>query len=441
MRVHHRRVIRPRFVSEHLGPRNCNGYGFGVFDGILTSDGVPPARPESAARSRRSPRPDQRGFALIEVSAAIVVLAILGVAVTVGFLTVVRSSEVQRAASENAVVQRDAVTHLAELPYTGCATAAEYQSGLDDAYSPASGTVSVAGIEYWNTGTTPATFRTGSCDASAAPSATNGDAGIQRITYEVTTSRSGRTVARTRTMLKQSPNPYPEPPTDPPPGGQTCTITADTVPSQLRTNWVDQFAGQRDTVHADDDHMDILYLNGSRRFSYVWFRIDSSTTCNEGTTLGAGRTILSARLELYTFNIGGLPACGANSCWHALERVGGSWNPATLTWNNQPCTGQNAVKLTSCRPDGQPGVLFEHGTGAFDWSPRFQLVEAPMLTADVQSMYSNPSANHGWIIREACDSAAGPYSKACGTVSPGFQFRSRTAANQTQRPRLVVTFQ
>ena len=117
-----------------------------------------------------------------------------------------------------------------------------------------------------------------------------------------------------------------------------------------------------------------------------------------------------------------------------------SWNPSTLNWNNQPCPGSGAIWLPSCRSDGQPGVLFEHGTGALDWSPRYQVIEAPMLTADVQSFYANPSTNYGWRIREACDGAAGPYNKACGTATPGFQFRSRTASNAIERPRLVVTY-
>jgi hypothetical protein len=199
----------------------------------------------------------------------------------------------------------------------------------------------------------------------------------------------------------------------------------------LETTWVDEFGGRKDDNHATSAEMNILYLAGSRRFSYLQFNIAPGATCDEGDSLPAGIDIKGARVRLYTFNVGGSPACGANSCWHALERVGAAWSGTSLTWRNQPCpTGYGE----SCASGGAPGTLFEHGTN--NRTAAYQYVEGPGLLNEVRSSYASPTTDHGWVIKEACSVT---YGKACGTISPGFQFRSK-GGPPDERPALIVVY-
>ncbi len=374
----------------------------------------------------------------MEALIAVLLLGLVVVGLLGGYAAVIGAGETDRAAAANTAVTRRAASELSAAAYVTCGSVAAYDSVLQTAYTPPTGsTAHVTAVDVWNLGTTPPTFGA-SCNPATAARTSGGDSGLQRVTFATTSVRGKHTVRATRTILKRFDGSYPPPVASPAPGGHTCTISPGGGSSQVDSNWVDQFHGG--TVHAGDNEMDILYLNGTRRFSYLKFKVDASSVCDEGGTLGAGHTILTARLHLYTFNIGGLPACGANSCWHALERVRAAWNPSTLTWNNQPCPNGGAVNLPSCRADGAKGVEFEHGTGALNWSARYQDIEAPQLLQDVKDFYANSAVNFGWVIKEACDGGAGPYNHACGDISPGFQFRTKTASG-TQAPRLEVVYQ
>lgn len=373
--------------------------------------------------------PSQRGDTLIEVLVAIAIFGLLGVILLGGFAVASKADEVHRASGSNTVELANAAAALTKSTYEACATAADYTGSLG--YTAGTGsTISVSNVEYWTLNSNPATFANRACNPALGQAQAAGDTGLQRVTLTVTTTRSGHRVRRTRTVLKRFTGTYAEPAGDPTPGGAVCTISA---PSQVDTTWVDEFLGQQNANHAADSHMDILYLAGSRRYSYVRFNIAAGATCEEGGTLPGTADIKAARLRLYTYNIGGLPACGANSCWHALERVRSAWTANSITWNNQPCpTGYGA----SCAPGGAAGTLFEHGTGALDWSPRFQYIESPLLLSEVRSYLATPSLDYGWVIKEAC---AVTYSKACGDISPGFQFRSKLAS-ANQRPALELTY-
>lgn len=383
----------------------------------------------------------EAGETLVEVLVALILLGVLSLGVLVGFSSVVVAGNVDRVSSTNAAVARNAIAELAAAPYVNCGSAATYDAALQAAYAvPAGSAVHVTAVEYWTLASNPPTFHAGSCSAAATPRTAGGDSGLERLTITATSTRNRSTITGTRTLLKRSDAAYAEPVGDPPAGGHTCTISVSGGAAQVDSNWVEQTVGQTNAVHQNDQHMDILYLNGTRRFSYLRFQISPTSVCDEGGTLGAGHTILTARLSLYTYNIGGLPACGANSCWHALEAVPRAWSASSLTWNNQPCPGGGS-SVPSCRADGAKGIEFQHGTGALDWSARFQVIEAPQLTADVQGFYANPATNFGWRIREACDGGAGPYNHACGDITPGFQFRSKNAPAVSQSPHLAIVYQ
>ena len=386
----------------------------------------------NSSKRRSSSESGQHGFTLFEVVVSVMLLSVLASAVMVGFNTSIQAGDAHRISAFNAEWSRRLEVAIDETPYLPRGDAAAYDTALASVPRPNGSTAQITAVTYWDGSATP-TF-TSSCNSSAAPRSAGGDMGAQRITYKTTSTRSGRTKTTNNTILKRYEGAYAEPPTDPPPGGSTCTISQ---PGQVDTNWVNETAGSpRNTTYNSGNEMNILYLFGTRRFSYLRFNIQAGvSTCNEGGTLPSGANIVAARLRLFTFNIGGLPACGANSCWHALERVRSNWDPSTLTWNNQPCPTANA---TSCRPGDVPSnILFQHGTGAFDWSARFQTIEHADLLADVRQFYSNPSTNYGWAIKEAC---ALTYGKACGSATPGFQFRGRLGT-PAERPALEVVYQ
>ncbi|MEI2637750.1 MAG: hypothetical protein V9F03_01940 [Microthrixaceae bacterium] len=132
---------------------------------------------------------------------------------------------------------------------------------------------------------------------------------------------------------------------------------------------MNETAGKKDTNYStgsSSGEMNILYLAGTRRFSYLKFDLRPATPCVNGGTLPSSANIVAAEVSLYTFNIGGAPACGANSCWHVMERVRGAWDsvrhsPGIIS-RARPDTG------TRVRPGARKStILFEHGTGAFNW--------------------------------------------------------------------------
>jgi len=377
------------------------------------------------------------GFALIEVLAASVVLGLVGTSVMAGVFTLVRADSSQRAGSDAAVVARNYADALSVAPYQDCAATSAYGPDVVDLSPSTSATVTVDTVTYWdgttappaNANPTPAQW------AAAFGSSCSVDTGLQRITFTVTSDAGGSTAKVTRSVLKRFNGSLTEPPPDPPPGGRKCVIVAS---GNVADTWVNETAGKQNTNYSTgtgSDELNILYLSGTRRFSYLRFDIKANMSCDNGVTLPTGATIVAAEVQLYTFNIGGLPACGANSCWHVMERVPATWNQSTLTWANQPCPTGLGV---SCQAGGTAStILFEHGTGALDWSPRYQRIQATQLLNDVRDFYASPSSNYGWVIKEAC---AITYGKACGSATPGFQMRSSRAGNTTQRPMLTVFF-
>lgn len=382
-------------------------------------------------RLRRAQRDD--GFALIEVLAAAVILGLVGASVVAAVFTLIRTDSLQQSSSDATVVARNFDDALGSAPYRSCAVTSDYSPQALGFTALPSSTVTVDAVTYWNgTAQLPANANpTPAQWASAFVTTCPGtDNGLQRITYHVTSNAGGSSSTLTRSVLKRTDGSLPEPTPDPPPGGRKCVITAATNGANT---WVNEDAIRRNTNYSTDTALNIFYLGGTRRFSYVKFTIAPNLTCDNGVTLPAGANIVAAEVQLYTFNIGGLPACGANSCWHVMERVNATWSPATLTWNNQPCTTTYGA---SCQ--GSPStILFQHGTGALDWSPRFQRIQSTQLLSDVKAFYSAPASNFGWVIKEAC---AETYGKACGSATPGFQMASSRYPDASKRPTLTVYF-
>lgn len=392
---------------------------------------VPAAAIERARRSG-----PQAGFSLIEVLAAMAIFMLVAVSIFTGVTVVIRSDSAQKGRSTVTVASRNYSDALADSAYVSCGTPADYSTETIG-WTPPSGTsVSVTSVRYWNRSAVPAASNPTEAQWSAAFGATCGsDTGLQRITYTVISNAGGRISKTTESALKRFNGSRPEPQADPPPGGNLCVIAAS---DRVSTAWVNETAGKKDTNYStgsSSGEMNILYLAGTRRFSYLKFDLRPATPCVNGGTLPSSANIVAAEVSLYTFNIGGAPACGANSCWHVMERVQGAWDQSNITWNNQPCpTGYG----DSCQAGGTKStILFEHGTGAFNWGPRFQRVQATQLLDDVKSFYASPSTNYGWVIKEAC---AQTYGKACGSATPGFQMRSSRSSDVAQRPTLTVWY-
>lgn len=370
--------------------------------------------------------------------AASVVLGLVGTAVVAGVFTLVKADSTQQASSDATVVARNFADALSAAPYQDCAAPGAYSPEIVGLSPSTTATVTVNAVTYWKGpgNAPPAAANPSPADwATSFGTSCSVDAGLLRITFTVTSKAGASNSTVTRSVLKRFNGSLSEPPPDPPPGGRKCVIVAS---GNVADTWVDETAGKQNTNYSTgtgSDELNILYLSGTRRFSYLRFDIKANMSCDNGVTLPTGATIVAAEVQLYTFNIGVLPACGANSCWHVMERVPATWNQSTLTWANQPCPKTLGV---SCQAGGTAStILFEHGTGALDWSPRYQRIQATQLLNDVRDFYASPSSNYGWVIKEAC---AITYGKACGSATPGFQMRSSRAGNTTQRPMLTVFF-
>ncbi len=387
--------------------------------------------------TRRSPARSTRhnsgsgGFALIEALVASVVLGLVGTAAISGVFAIVKTDAGQRSRSEATVVARNFEGAVASASYRDCGTTTDYSPGALGVTIPATASLTVESVRYWN-GTTPPTGPdpTPTQWATAFTATCASGSGLQRIIFSVTSTAGGHSTTIRRGVLKRFNGSLPEPPPDPPPGGRECVITA----TNVGNTWVNEDSVRRNTNYSTDTALNILYLGGTRRFSYLKFAISPGMTCDNGVQLPIGANIVAAEMQLFTFNIGGLPACGIQACWHVLERVPSTWDPTTLTWNNQPCA---TTPLGASCQGSQSDILFQHGTGAFDWSPRFQRIRSTQLLSDVKAFYSTPTTNFGWVLKEAC---AITYGKDCGSATPGFQIASSRYTDVSKRPVLRLYF-
>jgi hypothetical protein len=134
-------------------------------------------------------------------------------------------------------------------------------------------------------------------------------------------------------------------------------------------------------------------------------------------------TVLSAKLSLYGITTSlaspqgnsyypGSPynSFGTNECW--LKRVTGSWNEATLTWNNQPAvTETNRVVI--------PASTSQWGYSVIDLD----------VTDLVKGMVNNANSNHGFAMMHQLE-------QYYRSVS----FGSSDNVDPAKRPKLVVTY-
>lgn len=385
------------------------------------------------------------GFSLIETLVAAVIFSMVGAAVFLAVATVIRTDADQQARSAGSVASQNYADVLLSAPYVDCAAPDAYSPNALGLPAQDKATVSVESVTYWTGQPLPSDANpTAAQWAAAFGGSCSDDRGLQRVTYKIESRVADRSVSKTVSVIKRFTDPYTEPTPDPPPGGRTCVISGNdaALPKRVDSTWVNEFAGSQGTNYSSgskNEEMNILYLAGSRRFSYLRFNVAPGVACDNGGMLPSGANIIAAEVQLFTFNIGGLPACGANSCWHVMERVRSNWNESTINWSNQPCPHAVGVDYgRSCQPGDQPStILFEHGTGALNWSARFQRVQSTQLLNDVKGFYASPGTNYGWVIKEAC---AETYGKACGSISPGFQMRSSRATNVDQRPTLTVWY-
>lgn len=364
----------------------------------------------------------------------------VGIAILTGLQAAAVAAAVNRSTSLAEVTSRNFANALDEAVYTECGSVTDY-SPATLGFAPPPGTVvTVLAVGHWN----GASLSVPEAQMNTAfPSGCATDKGVQRITYRVEATHGGRSGTRTQSVLKRFEGAYPEPAptTSLPSGWQECTITS----AGVRDTYVDEDASSRDSNFGSADEMHLLYRDSLRRFTYLWFDVAPGVACAEGGTLPANVNVRSVRLSLYTFNVGGAPACDG-SCWHVLERVpaaGAMWSETGMTWNNQPCPTAYAV---SCERDASNvtvngRTLFPHGGRQRD--ALFQVVTSPSasngtaLLDDVRSFHADPTQNHGWVVKEAC---AQTYGYSCGTIRPGFQLRTREAAVAAERPTLSLEY-
>jgi len=399
----------------------------------------PTSASDAPVGSRRVAARGDAGFTMMEVLLAMAVMAVVGTSVMAAVYTLVRSDAQQQSLSESAVVARNFADALDAAPYQDCATITTYSPEMVGLALPASATVTVTAVTYWNGTAPPAGANPSPAQwATAFDTTCPPDRGLQRITFQARSTAGTADSTTTRSVLKRFNGALPEPEPDPPPGGRTCVVNGTVNTSDVASTWVNEIAWAQTTNYSSGPNsreMNILYLAGSRRYSYLRFAISAGMTCDNGATLPAGADIYAAEVRLYTFGVGGAPACtgGGDSCWHVMERVGGVWAQSSLNWVNQPCpTGYGQ----SCQPGGVAStILFQHG--APWWLAAYQRIQAPQLLSDVRGFFDGSLTNGGWVIKEAC---AETYKKACGSGTPGFQMASSRAANADQRPRLTLWF-
>lgn len=363
------------------------------------------------------------------------IMGLLGIAILTGLQTATAIAVSNRSSALAELTARNFANAVDDAAFTECGAAPAYSPAALDFTAPPGAVVTVLAVGHWDGSSL--SVPEAQLDV-AFPSECTTDKGVQRITYRVDAAFGGQSVARTQSVLKRFEGGYPEPATVDPPADLwgECTISS----SDVQDTWVNE--DSPDTIYGTADEMNIFYRNGLRRFSYLRFNVAPGATCEGGGTLPAEANIRSVRLSLFTFNVGGAPACDG-SCWHVLERVPEEWAEGTLTWNNQPCPTGYAV---SCEKNASNETvngrtLFPHG-GRQRYA-LFQTVTSPgesngtALFDDVRSFFADPNQNFGWVIKEACVQT---YGKRCGTIRPGFQMRTSDAAVAAERPTLTLIY-
>jgi prepilin-type N-terminal cleavage/methylation domain-containing protein len=378
---------------------------------------------------------DERGVSLIEVLVAMAILGSVGTAILTGLQVATSVAVSNRVSALAELAARNFANALDDATYIDCGAPPAYSPAALAFAAPPGVVVTVLAVGHWNGSSSVPEANSD----TAFPSECVTDKGLQRITFRVVATVSGKSATRTQSVLKRFEGSYPEPTTvDPLPGGwNECTVRS----SDGQDTWVNE--DEPDVNSGTADEMNIFYRTNLRRFSYLWFDVRPGILCQDGaTTLPDDANIRSVRLSLYTFNVGGAPACDG-SCWHVFERVPAAWDESTLTWNNQPCPTGYAesceTNAASATVNGR--TLFPHGGRQRD--ALFQVVTSPSasngtaLLDDVRSFFADPARNFGWVIKEACVQR---YGKSCGTIRPGFQMRTSSAAVPQQRPTLTLVY-
>ena len=129
------------------------------------------------------------------------------------------------------------------------------------------------------------------------------------------------------------------------------------------------------------------------------------------TQIPSNATIVSAELDLYAINAGWIILGGHNGVNESfIKRVVDPWNPATVTWNNQPGTSNtSAVTLNQSTSSNQNYVA----------------IDVMQLILDMK----NANAWHGFAFVTQYESVNGVLS-----------FASSNNTDSSMRPQLRVTF-
>jgi hypothetical protein len=179
-------------------------------------------------------------------------------------------------------------------------------------------------------------------------------------------------------------------------GGQT--LTKGTCTLQGTSSTTDTYLDEQNpsSSFGSSTTLGVSPKSGKRNWMLVRFDLSS---CSIPTTGGADSATLNLRITT---------APGSSQTLD-VSTVTSTWNGAT-TWNTAPSTGSSFASIT---------------TGTTN-----NVTKSVTVTADVDALIKNSSANYGWLISEA--SSSSNVTTLFGSSKNG------TAANQ---PQLVINYE
>lgn len=179
-------------------------------------------------------------------------------------------------------------------------------------------------------------------------------------------------------------------------GGQTLTKATCTL--QGTSSTTDTYVDEQNPNSSFGSSTTLSVSPKSGKRNWMLIRFDLSS-CSIPATGGADSATLSLRITT---------APGSSQTLD-VSTIGSTWNGST-TWNTVPSTGSSFASITT-------------GTTS-------NVTKSVTVTADVDALIKNSSANYGWLISEASSSA---------NVTTVFgAAENATTANQ---PQLVINYE
>lgn len=179
-------------------------------------------------------------------------------------------------------------------------------------------------------------------------------------------------------------------------GGQTLTKSTCTL--QGTTSTTDTYVDEQNPTSSFGSSTTLSVGPKSGKRTWLLVRFDLSS-CGIPTTGGADSATLNLRITNAPGSSQSLDVSTISSAWSG-----------TTTWNTVPSTGSSFATITT-------------GTTS-------NVTKSVTVTADVDALIKNSSANYGWLVSEASSSA---------NVTTIFGSADNTTAGS--RPQLVINYE